>query len=191
MSGDKKMKYGLVLIDIQNDYFPGGKMELVGMESAAKNAGIVLRKFREHRLPVFHVRHVSLQPGATFFLPGTTGAEIHASVSPLHGEVVIEKNYPNGFRDTSLLETLKAGGIDKIVVCGAMSHMCIDATTRAAFDLGFSCTVIEDGCATRDLQFKGETITAGKVHAAFMSALSAPYAKVSGIADFLKEEPHP
>ena len=185
------MNDGLVLVDIQNDYFIGGRMELAGMEHAAGNAGILLRKFRERHLPVFHIRHVSLHPGATFFLPGTKGMEIHDSVSPLTGEIVIEKNSPNGFRGTSLCETLKAAGAGNIVICGAMSHMCIDATTRAAFDLGFSCTVIEDGCATRDLQFKGETIKADKVHAAFMSALSAPYARVLGTADFVKEELHP
>jgi nicotinamidase-related amidase len=182
------MKYGLVLIDIQNDYFAGGKMELVGMERAAQNAEMILRKFRQLHLPVFHIRHVSLSPGATFFLPGTKGVEIHQSVSPLNGEIVIEKNYPNGFRGTALFEQLKAAGIEKLIICGAMSHMCIDATTRAAFDLGFSCTVIEDGCATRDLPFKGETIKAAKVHAAFMSALSVPYANVLGTADFIKTE---
>jgi nicotinamidase-related amidase len=185
------MTHGLVLVDIQNDYFTGGRMELAGMELAARNVGILLRKFRERHLPVFHIRHVSLHPGATFFLPGTKGAEIHKSVSPLNGEIVIEKNSPNGFRGTSFLESLKAEGINKVVICGAMSHMCIDATTRAAFDLGYSCTVVEDGCATRDLQFKGETIKADKVHAAFMSALSVPYARVIGTADFEKEELHP
>jgi nicotinamidase-related amidase len=185
------MNDGLVLVDIQNDYFTGGRMELAGMELAAGNAGILLRKFRECHLPVFHIRHVSLHPGATFFLPGTKGVETHDSVSPLNGEIVIEKNYPNSFRGTSLLETLRAEGISDIVICGAMSHMCIDATTRAAFDLGLSCMVIEDACATRDLIFKGETIRADKVHAAFMSALSAPYARVMGAADFAKEDLHP
>jgi nicotinamidase-related amidase len=182
------MKNGLVLIDIQNDYFTGGKMELVGMERAAGNAQLILRKYRKLQLPVFHIRHVSLRPGATFFLPGTNGVEIHQSVSPSDGEIVIEKNYPNGFRGTALLEQLKVAGIEKVIICGAMTHMCIDATTRAAFDFGFSCTVIEDGCATRDLPFKGETIEAEKVHAAFMSALSVPYANVLGAADFIKAE---
>jgi len=182
------MKYGLVLIDIQNDYFAGGKMELVGMERAAQNAEMILRKFRQLQVPVFHIQHISLHPGATFFLPGTKGVEIHQSVSPLNGEIVIGKNYPNGFRGTTLFEQLKVAGIEKLIICGAMSHMCIDATTRAAFDLGFSCTVIEDGCASRDLPFKGETIKADKVHAAFMSALSVPYANVLGTADFIKAE---
>ena len=181
------MKTGLVLIDIQKDYFPGGRMELAGMERAARNAARILRKARQLRLPVFHIRHISTRPGATFFLPGTEGAEIHPSVSPLNGEIVIEKNYPNGFRGTELYEKLKAAGIERIIICGAMSHMCIDATTRAAFDSGFSCTVIEDGCAARDLTFNGETVKADMVHAAFMSALSSPYAKVSGTAEFMDE----
>ena len=182
------MKFGLVLIDIQNDYFSGGKMELVGMERAAQKAELILQKFRQLQHPVFHIRHVSLRPGATFFLPGTKGVEIHQSVSPLNAENVIEKNYPNSFRGTALYEQLKAAGIERLIICGAMSHMCIDATTRAAFDLGFSCTVIEDGCATRDLSFKGETIKADKVHAAFMSALSVPYAKVLSAIEFMTTE---
>jgi len=182
------MGHALVLIDIQNDYFSGGRMELVRMEHAARNAKMILRKFRHQKLPVFHMQHVSVRPGATFFLPGTNGVNIHPSVAPLDGEHVIEKQFPNGFRGTTLLDQLRAEGIDKIILCGAMSHMCIDATTRTAFDLGFSCTVIEDACATRDLRFKGETIKAAKVHAAFMAALSVPYAAVMSTAEYLAAE---
>ena len=182
------MRIGLVLIDIQNDYFPGGRMELVGMDSAAQNAARVLQQFRHRHLPVFHIRHVSVRPGASFFLPGTIGVNIHESVAPLAGEHVIEKQFPNSFRGTPFLEDLKREGIKKTIICGAMSHMCVDATTRAAFDSGFSCTVIEDACATRDLKFKGEIIKADKVHAAFMSALSVPYASVLGAADYLLTE---
>ena len=172
------MKSGLVLVDIQNDYFPGGSMELVSMESAAGAASTVLETFREQRNPVYHIQHVSTRPGATFFIPGTEGMEIRASVAPMDGEPVIQKNFPNSFRDTSLLETLRDGAVEHLVICGAMSHMCIDATTRAAFDYGFSCTVVCDACATRDLQFDGETVSAKDVHAAFMAALRVPYANV-------------
>lgn len=182
------MSVGLVIIDIQNDYFPGGKMELAGMDSAAQNAAKILQLFRDRHLPVFHIKHVSTRPGASFFLPGTTGVNIHESVAPSGGEPVIEKQFPNSFRGTPLFDRLKRDGIEKMIICGAMSHMCIDATTRAAFDFGFSCTVVEDGCATRDLHFKGEIIEAGKVHAAFMSALSVPYANVLCTADFMKTE---
>ncbi len=172
------MKTGLVLVDIQNDYFPGGAMELVSMESVAGTASTVLDTFREQKNPVYHIQHVSTRPGATFFMPGTEGMETHGSVAPMDGEPVIQKNFPNSFRETSLLEILRDGAVEHLVICGAMSHMCIDATTRAAFDHGFSCTVVSDACATRDLEFDGETVSAKDVHAAFMAALRAPYASV-------------
>jgi nicotinamidase-related amidase len=172
------MKSCLILVDLQNDYFPGGKMELVGIEEAAANAQILLNEFRKANLPLIHIRHISARPGATFFLPGTDGAEINQSVTPQDDEIVVEKSFPNSFRGTSLWEILQQVKTDELVLCGAMSHMCIDATTRAAFDLGFSCIVAEDACATRDLIFKGKSIKASDVHASFMAALSAPYAKV-------------
>ena len=164
----------LLLVDLQNDYFPGGAMELAGIEEAAANARILLNEFRKRRSPVIHIQHLSARPGATFFLPGTDGAEINQKVTPQGDEPVVVKNFPNSFRGTSLLEILKEGKINQLVICGAMSHMCIDATTRAAFDLGFNCMVAEDACATKDLNFKGKTIKASEVQASFMAALSVP-----------------
>lgn len=172
------MSTALLIVDMQNDYFAGGTMALVGMDAAAEKASGLLGAFRSNGLPFYHVQHLSIRPGATFFLPTTAGAEIHEAVKPKAGEVLIQKHFPNAFRDTKLLQTVQADDIDHLVICGAMSHMCIDATTRAAFDLGFRCTVIEDACATRDLTFHGETVPAKNVHAAFMAALSMPYASV-------------
>ena len=178
------MKTGLILVDIQNDYFPGGNMELVGMSEAGKKAGELLSVFRDNSWSTFHIQHLSVRPGATFFLPDTTGAEIHESIKPRAGEPVIQKNYPNSFRETNLLDELKQQGVSKVVICGAMSHMCIDATTRAAFDFGFECTVIADACATRDLDFGGQQINAGQVHGAFMAALGSAYARVMTVEEF-------
>jgi nicotinamidase-related amidase len=176
----------LILVDLQNDYFPGGKMELVGIEEAAANAQILLNEFRKANAPVIHIRHLAARPGATFFLPGTDGAEINLSVTPRDDEIVVVKSFPNSFRGTSLLQILEQGKTDELVICGAMSHMCIDATTRAAFDLGFSCIIAEDACATRDLIFKGKSIEACDVHAAFMAALSAPYARVMSTGEIIE-----
>lgn len=168
----------LILVDLQNDYFPGGRMELVGIQAAAAKAQVLLSDFRRSKSLIIHIQHVSIRPGATFFLPETDGAEINQMVLPQGKEIVVVKNYPNSFRDTSLQEILKHYKINHLVICGAMSHMCIDATTRAAFDLGFNCIVSEDACATKDLNFKDTTIKAREVHASFMAALSSPYAKV-------------
>jgi nicotinamidase-related amidase len=179
------MKSVLILIDIQNDYFPGGAMELAGMNQAAAQAQKVLAAFRQARRPIFHVQHLAPGPGAAFFRPETAGVEIHESLRPLPGEALVRKHYPNAFRDTGLLEVLQGAGVEDLIICGAMSHMCVDASTRAAFDYGFKCTVIHDACATRDLVFQGQTIPAAQVHGAFMAALGMRYATVVALEEFL------
>ncbi len=182
--GGTNVKQGLILVDIQNDYFSGGNLELVGIEQAANNARKLLQQFRDNQAPIFHIQHMSKQPGKRVFLLGTSGVEIHKSVAPQPSETVIIKHFPNSFRETNLLDHLKDLGVEEVVICGAMSHMCIDATTRAAFDFGLQCIVIEDACATRNLEFQGETITAAKVHASFMAALAMPYANVMTTNEF-------
>ena len=168
----------LVLIDIQNDYFPGGKMELAGSEQAGKHAGRLLACFRARQAPVFHIQHVSTHPGATFFLPDTNGVNIHASVLPIKAETVVTKHYPNAFHKTALLQHLHESAIDTLFFAGMMSHMCIDTSVRAAFDLGFTCLVAHDACAALDLSFGGKTVSADNVHAACMAALNWIFAKV-------------
>src|SRR4030042_3017334 len=179
------MKTGLILVDIQNDYFPGGRIELIGTKEASEKAQEVLSIFRANQLPIFHVQHISTDKGATFFLPNTDGVEIHQSVAPLPNELVIQKHYPNSFRETRLLKELKDAGAKRVIICGAMSHMCVDATARAASDFGFECVVIHDACATKNLKFGNRTIPAEDVHGAFMSALGSAYAKVLSAREFV------
>lgn len=179
------MKPALLLVDMQNDYFPGGKMELVDMEAACGNARKLLDRFRYQGLPIFHIQHIFQGGGPGFFLPDTRGAEIHESVEPLPGETVIHKHYPNSFRGTGLLERLRQEEIKALVICGAMSHMCIEATTRAAADHGFKCTVVQDACATRDVEFRGKAVAADDVHRAAMSALDFAYANVVDVGELL------
>jgi len=183
------MSTAFMIIDIQNDYFPGGAMELEGTIEAAGKARMVLDRFREQGLPVIHIQHVSARPGATFFLPGTAGVEIHAEVAPKASEIVVKKYFPNSFRDTGLQELLKERGISTLVIAGMMTHMCVDATCRAAFDFGFSCTVVADACATRALTFGGVTVPAAQVHAAFLAALQGVYATVVSAEDVIRSIP--
>ena len=172
------MKPALLLVDIQNDYFAGGQMELEGISDAGRRAGELLNFFRDRQWPTFHIQHVSTSEDAPFFRPNTAGVELHQSITPLPGEVVVQKHFPNSFRETSLLAELQKHELSSVVICGAMSHMCIDATTRAAFDFGFECEVIHDACATRNLEFDGVVIPAGEVHGSFMAALGMAYARV-------------
>jgi len=182
-TGETDMSTALLLIDIQNDYFPGGRMELEGSPEAAVKAAEVLGHFREKDLPVFHIRHESLGDGASFFLPGTNGAEIHGDVLPHGDEIVITKHYPNSFRETDLLERFKAAGVTKLVVAGMMTHMCVDAGVRAAVDLGFECAVLSDASATRALEFGDTAIPAAQVHGSFLAALGMAYATVMTTAE--------
>lgn len=153
-------------------------MELTGIGAAAANARLLLDEFRKRDQLVIHIQHIATHVGATFFVPDTNGVKINKLVIPQADEIVVVKNYPNSFRDTLLLGTLKQCNINEILISGAMSHMCIDATVRAAFDLGFTCQVADDACATKDLTFRDKTIYASDVHAAFMSALAGSYANV-------------
>ena len=168
----------LLIIDIQNDYFPGGAMELEGADAAGAKAAQALKSFRDRKQPIFHVRHLSVRPGSTFFLPGTKGVEIHDAVRPQGNEAVIEKNFPNSFRATKLEEQLKSAGVKNLVVAGMMTHMCVDASVRHAADLGYKITLLGDACATRAQKIAGETVPARQVHLAFLAALNGFYAKV-------------
>ena len=172
------MTQGLLVIDIQRDYFPGGAYPLVAPEAAAEAAGRVLDEFRRHRRPVLHLKHVWDSPDATFMRPGTDGVEIYPRVAPVGDEPVIEKSEPNGFLDTDLSGQLQARGIEDLVVVGMMSSMCVDATVRAGADLGLKVTVVHDGCAAPDLDFGDTHVPGTVVHAAFMAALADGYARV-------------
>ncbi len=179
------MKQALLIVDIQNDYFSGGRMELTDMEKAALNAQQILNNCRNKALPIFHIQHLSQRPKVNFFIPNTFGAEIHPLVKPSEGETIITKHYPNSFRETSLHEKLQQKEVNHLLVCGAMSHMCVDSTVRAAYDLSYICTVISDACATKDLFLQDEHISARHVHFGFMAAIHGIFAEVISLQQYL------
>lgn len=175
----------LLLVDIQNDYFEGGRWTLERMDQASANAARVLVHARETGMDIIHIRHEILSNEAPFFRPGSKGAEIHSSVAPQGSEEIILKHRPNSFVETGLQDMLQARGVTRLIIIGAMSQMCIDATARAARDLGYEVTVIHDACAARDAEFNGQPVPAAQVHAAFMSGLSGTYARVISCDSYL------
>jgi nicotinamidase-related amidase len=173
------MKQALILVDIQNDYFPGGAMELAGSPAAGAQAAKLLHAFRKKALPIIHIQHVATKEAATFFLPGTSGVQIHWSVAPIEGETVFLKHFPNSFRETPLLEHLHQHRITHLVVAGMMTHMCIDTTIRAGSDLGFECGLAFDACATKSLIFGALAVPAEWVQASYLAALDGSFARVT------------
>lgn len=175
----------IIVVDIQNDYFPGGKYTLAGMDAAAANAASVIAAARDKGDAVIHVQHIFAAPDAPFFVADTDGARINSVVAPQKGEALVVKHHPNPFLDTDLKSQLDQAGITDVVIVGAMSHMCIDATARAASDFGYQTSVVQDACATRDLEHQGVTVPAAQVHAAMMASLGFAYAKIIDTQDYI------
>ncbi len=180
-------KKATVVVDLQNEYLPTGKLALVGIEKALANADRVIANARAKGDLVINIRHEFTDPNAPFFVPGTDGVQFASSVVPREGESIIVKNYPNSFLKTDLKQMLDAQGIEEVTIVGAMSHICIDATTRAASDFGYKVTVVHDACATRDIEFGGLTVPAAQVHATMMSALGFAYAAIVTTDDYLAQ----
>lgn len=181
-------KQAVLVVDLQNEYLATGKLPLVNIDRAVQNAAKVIAAARSKHIPVIHIRHEDPNPEAGFFVPDTAGVVIIDSVAPHDHESVITKNHPNSFLKTGLLDLLQQQGIEQVTIIGAMSHVCIDATTRAASDFGFKCTVVEDACATMDLEFNGVAVPAAQVHAALMSALGFAYADIQSTDNYLQAE---
>lgn len=178
---------GLVVIDIQQFYFDGGLVPLTGSVEAATQARKVLEAFRAHALPVIHVRHVPTSVAVVDGEPADPQYRIRPEVRPAAGEKVISKRFANSFRETDLLDTLREKRITRVVIVGMQTHMCVEAASRAAADLGFDVVVVHDACATRPLEFEGRTVPADMVHAAALAAIKGTYGRVISLAELLKE----
>lgn len=184
-------KTALVIVDIQNDYFPNGRWPLVGIEAAAAHAAQVLAQARASDDLVVHIRHEAADAAAPFFVAGSEGAKVHPDVAEKPGEPVFVKHQINAFLGTGLDDLLKGHGVEQLTLVGAMSHMCIDAAARAGSDLGYKITVLSDACATHDLESAGVKTPAVQVQAAFMGALAFAYASVLPTGDYLKARKMP
>ncbi|KAI8079103.1 Isochorismatase-like protein [Gilbertella persicaria] len=182
------MKEALILVDIQNDYFPNGSLPTWQPEETAEQCRIVLDKFRKDGKEVVHVAHHVLPevaPIPNFFVPGSFGAEIHESVKPLPEEKVIVKYYSNGFWETGLKDYLKSKGIEKIVVIGMMIHNCVPATVFAGKDEGFEVVVVDEAVNTLDQPLHGEMIKAEDIKRGYLAGIQFYYAKVKKVQDIL------
>lgn len=180
------MKTALLLVEIQNDYFPSGRMPIEKSTYVAAKAKQLLQAYRAREWPVIHVQHISTRSNDTYFLPCTKGAEFHPDFQPAKGEKIIKKHYPNSFRDTNLMQIISKNKINHLTVCGMMTHNAIDATIKAAYDNGLLCTVLHDACAAKDVTFNDAIIPAQSVHHSFLAALEPIYTSVLSTDAFLQ-----
>jgi nicotinamidase-related amidase len=164
----------LLIIDIQDFYFPGGAAPLVNPEAASLNAAKLLEKFRAEGRPVVHVGHNAPK-----------GMGFHGVVAPREGEKVFFKDEVSAFNGTGLLAYLQEMKVQRLVIAGMQTHMCVEAAVRAASDLGLECILVADACATRSLRYQDREVSAADVHAATLATLDRTYATVIDTEAFL------
>lgn len=167
-------KTALLIIDIQEFYFADGKSQLEHPEEASQKASKVLKTFRDKNELVVHIRHASSKDSA-----------IHANVKPETGEKVITKHHVNSYRDTDLLDYLQQNDITNVVICGMMTHVCVEAAARASADYGFDVTVISDACATRSVTYGANTVLAKDVHNSTLATIQSFYGTTITTKNFL------
>lgn len=171
----------LILIDCQNTY-TRGVMELEGVQSALDHIELLLDRARSAGIPVIHIQHDD-GPGSLYDIEGESGA-IVSRVAPHNGEPVVVKNYPNSFVQTDLDDVLKTSNASNLILAGFMTHMCVNSTARAAFNLGYAPTVVAAATATRALPgIDGDAVPASAVQAASLAGVADLFAVVVPSAD--------
>jgi nicotinamidase-related amidase len=166
----------LLVIDVQNDYFPGGAWALPGAERALPNILRLIEGAREREEPVVFIRHVAPE-GSPVFARGSRGGALHEGLGARPADPAFEKAHPSAFQDTGLADWLDEAGIGALDLCGFMTQMCCDTTAREAYARGFKVRLFSDACAARDLVVEGETIPHQVVHGTHLATL-ARFAKI-------------
>ncbi|MFW1952865.1 cysteine hydrolase family protein [Acinetobacter beijerinckii] len=177
------MKQALLIIDVQNDYFKNGKMELINPDNALAKINQLEDHFFYNNLPIIYIQHIN-PSAASFFQENTVGVALHPQLKVKDSSVIVEKHFPNSFLETKLQEILKQHQVEQLMITGMMTHVCIDSGTRAAKELGYQPIVIADATATRDLEHDGKIVKAADVQIAFLSALGF-FSTVQNTADYL------
>lgn len=182
------MKKALIVIDVQDDYFEDGKYPLHKPQEALHQINRLEAYFKKTQQPIIYVQHINLMKGASFFEVNTSGVKLHHDLNIGNKAIIVEKQYPNSFFKTNLLEILKNHAIEALVITGMMTHMCIDSTTRAAKEYGFNNLLIHDATATRDLvSADGKKVLATDVQTAYLCALMN-FSQILSTNEFLENE---
>ena len=175
----------LLVIDVQNDYFADGNMPLHQPEIALQHINQLEQHFKENQQPIIYIQHVQLEATRSFFIKDTEGVDLHAGLDITADSMIIEKHFPNSFFQTDLKQLLDQFNVDKLIITGMMTHMCVDATTRAAKELGYDTIVVADATATRDLSFAGYNLNAETVQQVLLATLQM-LSQISNTQEVLK-----
>ncbi len=177
----------LILIDIQKGFddieYWGGQRN---NPDAEENASELLRLWRNHHLPVFHVKHCSSNPDSLLH-ETNAGNDFKDLVTPMSNEPIIKKNVNSAFIGTDLKEQLDNLKITKLVIVGLTTDHCVSTTTRMAGNLGFDTFLVSDATATFNKKgLEGQNFPAELIHATALASLNGEFATIVTTA-FLKQ----
>jgi len=184
---NSESKPALLLIDIQKglddiDYYGGHRNNL----QAESNARKVLAFWRNHKLPIFHIKHNSTNPNSPL-VKGQTGNYFKDIVKPLANETIIEKEVNSAFMGTDLKQKLDKLGIKKVVIVGLTTDHCVSSSARMAGNLGYKTYVVSDATATFDkVGANGIKYEAELIHEVALASLHNEFATVIETDDLLK-----
>jgi nicotinamidase-related amidase len=140
-------KTALLIVDLQVAMFESETDPPIhDAHGLLQRAGDLIARARAAGVPVIYIRHDG-GPGDPLEA-GRPGWDIHPVLEPAADETIVEKRAPDSFHDTELGEVLAEGGIDKLIIAGAQTDYCINATCRRAAALGFDTTLVADTHST-------------------------------------------
>ncbi|KAI9358463.1 Isochorismatase-like protein [Pilaira anomala] len=176
----------LIVVDVQNDYFPDGKLPTWRPVETAEHIATLIKKFRDDGKEVIYVQHIIKDPEAfPFLVKGTHGAEINDIVKPLPTDKIVTKEENSSFVRTELKEYLLSKGITNLVVVGMMIHNCVNATVYSAVEEGFPSIVVDECVNTMDQPLYGEVVKAEDIKRAFLTGIQFGFSVVYKLDDIM------
>ena len=183
---DSASQTALIIVDVQrafDEWEAAGKRR--NNPDAVARIADLLAAFRKHRAPLFHIRHEGTRPTSSF-RPGSTGFAVKEEARERDGEPVIVKRVNSAFIGTDLESRLRAGGIQRVVICGATTNHCVETTTRMAGNLGFDTHLVRDATWTFDrVGPDGDAHAAEDIHAMTLSNLNGEFARIVTTAEVI------
>ena len=164
------MKRALLVIDVQNEYFPGGQLPITSPHPHFANILRAMDSASASGTPVVVIQHTFARPDAPYFRRDTPGWALHPEVAARPRDLWIEKNLPGSFTGTDLEAWLRSRDIDKVAVAGYMTHMCCDTTARQAAHLGLSVEFLGDATGTLAVENSAGSASAEEMHRSILCA---------------------